>query len=355
LFEPKNEFCTLSFSPQNPQKMRRTCAKLPRPTIQINSVRSAAFSGPQVIHFLKKNPSIMKDLQVLFLRIGFCYNSQVPKLSGKMNERERGIGQRVRLLRGKLRYSQREFGGFIGLTRIQIAAIEAGQTPLKYHTAEMLLSSSGANPVWLATGEGSIGGHFHLPSLGGLRRGDNELFSEVFFSDLRPLFENEKPDPEAEMDLRYQLAHTNGNVVKHWFIEYVPDGRVRELDKKLSEMWSGFLPWDKLENPKRRLQRVIWFKKMAESIKAKSDAENELSENTPLTASSLKSKTDSGMKTEIQKLIERVSRKASKPGAKAALAKELRVAPARISEWLSGEKEPGGEYTLRLLNWVEQQ
>jgi transcriptional regulator with XRE-family HTH domain len=47
-----------------------------------------------------------------------------------------------------------------------------------------------------------------------------------------------------------------------------------------------------------------------------------------------------------------VNRKASKPGAKAELAKELDVAPARISEWLSGKKEPGGEYTLRLLNWV---
>ncbi|HXC35968.1 MAG TPA: hypothetical protein VNV43_08845 [Candidatus Acidoferrales bacterium] len=74
-----------------------------------------------------------------------------------------------------------------------------------------------------------------------------------------------------------------------------------------------------------------------------------------LTANSLKGKTHAGMKTEIQKLIERVKRKASKPGAKTALAKDLRVAPARISEWLSGEKEPGGEYTLQLLQWVEQE
>jgi DNA-binding transcriptional regulator YiaG len=73
-----------------------------------------------------------------------------------------------------------------------------------------------------------------------------------------------------------------------------------------------------------------------------------------LTTISLKSK-ERGVKTEVQKLIELVKRKASKPGAKSQLARTLGVAPARISEWLSGEKEPGGEYTLQLLHWVEQQ
>ena len=69
---------------------------------------------------------------------------------------------------------------------------------------------------------------------------------------------------------------------------------------------------------------------------------------------SLKSNSE-GVKSEICKLIEQVKHKASKPGAKSELARTLGVAPARISEWLSGEKEPGGEYTLKLLHWVKQQ
>ena len=72
-----------------------------------------------------------------------------------------------------------------------------------------------------------------------------------------------------------------------------------------------------------------------------------------LTSDSPKSN-NADVKSQIQKLIERVNRKATKPGAKAELARELDVAPARVSEWLSGKKEPGGEYTLRLLKWVEQ-
>ncbi len=57
--------------------------------------------------------------------------------------------------------------------------------------------------------------------------------------------------------------------------------------------------------------------------------------------------------SEIEKLIEDVKRKAQKPGARAELARELGVAPARISEWLSGKKEPGGDYALRLQKWVK--
>jgi transcriptional regulator with XRE-family HTH domain len=59
--------------------------------------------------------------------------------------------------------------------------------------------------------------------------------------------------------------------------------------------------------------------------------------------------------SEIQRLMDRVKRAAAARGKRAELARELNVAPPRISQWLAGEKEPGGEYTLKLLRWVEQQ
>jgi hypothetical protein len=66
-----------------------------------------------------------------------------------------------------------------------------------------------------------------------------------------------------------------------------------------------------------------------------------------------------GVKSELEMLMARVKRQAAKPGAKAKLARFLDVAPARITEWLNDNpemrKEPGGNYTLRLLRWVEQQ
>ena len=77
-----------------------------------------------------------------------------------------------------------------------------------------------------------------------------------------------------------------------------------------------------------------------------------------LTDDSLKGN-NSAVKSELEKLIARVKRLASRPGAKAELARVLKVAPARVTEWLTDDKEkrkePGGHYTLQLLKWVEQQ
>lgn len=61
------------------------------------------------------------------------------------------------------------------------------------------------------------------------------------------------------------------------------------------------------------------------------------------------------MKSELEKLIERVNCLASKRGSRAELASFLKVFPGRVSEWLSGKSKPGGDVTLRLLAWAEQE
>jgi hypothetical protein len=60
------------------------------------------------------------------------------------------------------------------------------------------------------------------------------------------------------------------------------------------------------------------------------------------------------MQSELPRLIERLKRATKQRGKKAELAQFLAVHQARISEWLSCKKEPGGETTLKLLNWVEK-
>lgn len=62
-----------------------------------------------------------------------------------------------------------------------------------------------------------------------------------------------------------------------------------------------------------------------------------------------------GVKSPLKSLVADVNRLASKPGKKSELAKFLKAPPASVSRWLSGEREPGGETTLKLLEWVEQQ
>jgi transcriptional regulator with XRE-family HTH domain len=61
------------------------------------------------------------------------------------------------------------------------------------------------------------------------------------------------------------------------------------------------------------------------------------------------------VKAQLPELQKRLNEATRKRGTKTALAKFMGVKLPTVSRWLSGEKEPGGETTLRLLHWVEQQ
>jgi hypothetical protein len=61
------------------------------------------------------------------------------------------------------------------------------------------------------------------------------------------------------------------------------------------------------------------------------------------------------MGSEIDQLIRRLRALTAQPGKRSELARFLGVPMPRISEWLSGVYEPGGEVTLLLLKWVESQ
>jgi transcriptional regulator with XRE-family HTH domain len=79
-----------------------------------------------------------------------------------------------------------------------------------------------------------------------------------------------------------------------------------------------------------------------------------------LRASGLTNVTPESITAEMQpstlpSLIERLNELTSVRGKKAQLAAFMDVPMPRVWEWLSGKKKPGGETTLRLLQWVEQQ
>lgn len=57
----------------------------------------------------------------------------------------------------------------------------------------------------------------------------------------------------------------------------------------------------------------------------------------------------------LPKLIERLKLVTSERGQKSKLAAWLGVHRQCVTDWLSGKQEPGGEITLKMLRWVEQQ
>jgi len=243
-----------------------------------------------------------------FLIIGKDYHCVVDHKKtgerfGQLSTLHRRVGNRLAYARRDNGLSQNEFAGRFGLSRNQLANIETGRVALSLHAGYKMAQELDISPGWFVGGK-------------------------------------ELPFPILDQRLADWLEHFCANKREsafaevwpgiHWITDLDPEEN-KELFDRFFEASSQFDSSDPLRpGPISDPAKIV------------------------LTSSSLKGNSK-GVQYEIKKLIERVKRKASKPGAKAELARALGVKPPRISEWLSGEKEPGGDYTLRLLRWVEQQ
>jgi transcriptional regulator with XRE-family HTH domain len=293
--------------------------------------------------------------------------------------RELEICARVKSVRRDLGYPRRLFANLAGLDSSAVVRIELGRTPLRYEVAKKICDAHFINSTWLATGKDLIRINQHIPPPDELGVKFDALLSEVFDTILWPKLQDEitaplpglPKGPETFDEHVKELAHS----IACMFLAV--NRTDEEISAALIEALKNPLPVPAVTIEAAR----IIAENLHHNILKRSGKDHshfhftnlssllapgkllhahyqyvlqhaaEDQEKKDLTGSSLKSKSI-GVKSEIQRLIEQVKRKTSKPGAKAALARALGVAPARISEWLSGEKEPGGEYTLKLLHWV---
>ncbi len=261
-----------------------------------------------------------------------------------MNSQEMAICCRLRDLRRQIGWTQTQFAHAFGTTRDQLASIEYGRNPLRYWLADRVCEKANICQQWLACGDDPKEGYVRLPPEIGLEIKATELFSSAWHRRIGRLVKKRVTESQALKQTIASDPNAPEKILENgfYYLKLIATQRVQpefygDLCNALMAQMSAFInSHDSPDQPPASL----------------------LSEkNTPknsLTSISLKSK-EWGMKSEIQKLIEQVKHRASGPGAKSNLARTLGVAPARISEWLSGEKEPGGEYTLKLLHWVEQQ
>jgi transcriptional regulator with XRE-family HTH domain len=89
----------------------------------------------------------------------------MPKESGRMNDREREIGQRVQRARERINWPQPAFAAELDISRDRPARIEYGRTPLRYPVAYRLCVVFDINPEWLANGTGEMTSSLMLPNL----------------------------------------------------------------------------------------------------------------------------------------------------------------------------------------------
>lgn len=209
----------------------------------------------------------------------------------------RDIGLRFGMLRRLEKVKQSDLARWLGLTSDAISNIESARVPLKLNAGWKACKLMLMHPDFLMNGK-------------------------------------QKPFPELKSSMERWIS---GFCSRH--------GTMPFGDSWPSIAWAANAPLDQ--------QEALVSKMQGGTPEGVAEINFENSENV-LTDVSLKGN-NAGVKSEkseIEKLIEDVKRKAAKPGAKAELARKLDVAPARISEWLSGKKEPGGDYALRLQKWV---
>jgi transcriptional regulator with XRE-family HTH domain len=270
----------------------------------------------------------------------------MPKASGRVDHREREIAMRVRRVRLINQLSVSKFAKVLEVSANKVAGVEYGRTPLAVNIADKIAAHFDVNLSWLATGAGRM-----KPSIGQIAKIEPEIngslllsgaFSEEMYQRLLQSYKFNFLAADAILSDGVDLP--KGKPGEKYLDEFYLflDDRFRELPHPEKEkLLTLLIRLTARFNTSWHLGRRDFADGVLEFIKNQSLTDITLSSNTL------------GVKSEIDKLIERVKRKAERPGAKAELARALGVAPARISEWLSGEKEPGGEYTLRLLKWVE--
>jgi transcriptional regulator with XRE-family HTH domain len=266
---------------------------------------------------------------------------------------DREIAARIKYFRQNSKCTRSYLASLIGTKPGSITRIELGRVPLKYNVARSIFSNLKINPLWAATGRGEPKMNILLPNSTQLKVPDNAVFSEVFSRHLLKFFESKKADSKSEIVLRYQRGKLAASLIETWFRD-VPDGQIGEFEKCMDKAREEFFSKIPPESPDRILQRRIWYTtfslELAQKIAA-SAAVNAKSHLTNATTSDITLE----VKPHLPSLLARLNRVTKETGKMSVLAKYLGVPLASVSRWLSGKREPGGETTLQLLHWVEQQ
>jgi transcriptional regulator with XRE-family HTH domain len=285
-----------------------------------------------------------------------------------MTDWERAICARVKTLRESIRWSQPPFAEQLGITRDQLAAIECGRTPLRYDIAWRLRMAFGISLLWLGCVDYWQGlpdnaelDNLPIPSATGLSQ--RALLSDVarrFHSSKRPALRAIGPEFEPrteagdELLRRGMFADSLKMRVDRWIAE-LPEGSVASFREGLYKAVQSFmaaLPKESDSVIAHRMDQLMWHRiRMANARRTLVVKDSHRKLLTDVTATGKVSP----VKSTMASLLDRLNKATSQRGMKSKLAKVIGVPLSNISQWLSGEREPGGETTLRLLQWVERQ
>jgi transcriptional regulator with XRE-family HTH domain len=264
-------------------------------------------------------------------------------------EREAAICKRIKEFRAGRKLSRVAFAQVLGLDSSVLSNVEHGRAPVRYGLANRLCETFDVSQVWLAEGIGRP--HGRIP-----------VFPEIA----------ENIDPQARFTYVWDrvlksnlglLAQQAARKPNKFRIQFFPIGTPPSeqsfwlLSETIRQM-AAELPADLVESYSTEVIAAA-ERFLSESLRATP------SNNAPegVSVSAQKKAVDNitsyrkyaGVRYSLQNLLARLKLCTSTRGKKKELAELLGVKQPRITEWLSGDVEPGGETTLRLFQWVEDE
>jgi transcriptional regulator with XRE-family HTH domain len=254
-----------------------------------------------------------------------------------VNEREKLIGARLRAFREALQIPRSRFAVTIGFGSERLASYESGNAPLLYNVFRVVAQNFELNPHWLA---GQGGSHKikdiidDAAFIGQIP--PRALFSEIY--DMHIADRAKKSTDDADQNSKAFLEHYK-KLLESVKDQSLPIETRREINRHIIAQTGKYVSALTAEINRRK----------AVNLKL-----NEVFDKLDLTEVN-GSVNNTDVTPKLPSLLKRLKAATSQRGKKSALAEFLGVSLVQVSQWLAGDREPGGETTLRLLHWVEQQ
>ena len=280
---------------------------------------------------------------------------------------ERAICRRLAEFRKATKLSQAQFCVMAGINHRAYAGYEYQRSQLNYPAAWKILTAfDELNAAWLAEGAGKMleRRHFDYPLPNSIEFGPRVPFSLIYESRIKPHI---NPAPGTDLDPTLDCIRLFKNPMnvaglvegKNLFgsilsdlLAALPPEKVNdfltELHARALQIMAryprdpdDFAILDRIREIEEYKRRRLFFD---QSYTQEKQVLTEASNRAILPP----------VKLQLENLLARAEALTQEAGSKSALADLLGAPLASVSRWLSGDREPGGETTLRLLQWVEQ-
>lgn len=249
-----------------------------------------------------------------------------------LTEAEKQVCQRFRQSREAQGFSQAFISEHIGLSRDQLARVEAGSVAPLFGPAWRLCQFLALNPLWLAFGD----------------RYSSKEWIDYHFAPEHTIEEGERfldvmrRHETGYADFRQSLQRARGEYV------FANARRIPSADDGFGHRLEQFTnDWRKTIPREDREKFVMHLALAAKNFAAKKNLAGRLVKHYLTTMPNDLPLNWEQLKARVLRLIER-------PGERARLAEELGVTRSAISQLLSSSPRPTADKTLKLLAWVAE-